>query len=210
MNVDELQTIWNSSLNKIPEGEQQKILTRFSDGLRAQRRRHRYWIVWSLLQLTLITGFTLWLLLGTTRVNLGGEWALVPLLILPWFTLLALKKSNDRDKTPFADETTSVRDALGAASRANAAAIVRSRILGCMYLASAPILALAGQQLQVAGKASPRESLCMMLFLGACLTAAALAVGMRYRFRLIPQRKHLAGVMRQFLDPDERVAHQDR
>jgi hypothetical protein len=201
MNFDELQKAWNSAGNQPDLDEQKKIAGQFINGLRTQRRHHFAWLVWTFFQLTLMTGFVAWLLIGTNKVNLAQEWGMILLLLLPWAVALVLLKLFLKQCTPVSYAEGTLHHAISAAASANSAAIRRSKVLGVMYVAVVPILGVVMWQLHGADKISGRELVCMATAFGTVLGVAALAVAARYYRHLLPQHRHLKAVLGQF---DER------
>lgn len=198
MNTVELQTIWSSSGNQITSATQQQTLERFWTRLNRDRRRHYIWLVWTAFQLTIITGFAAWLLLGTTKVNLSREWTVVPLLLLPWAVFFLLLRMFRKDRTAPPAVHSSVRDAITAGMQANSAAIRRSKVLGAMYALALPILTGAAWQLQHVGKMTPHQMVCMVGLLAGALCIAAIIVGIRYYRYLLPQERQFRNLEQQW------------
>jgi hypothetical protein len=194
MNFAELEMIWNSAGNQPSAGEQEKITRQTLGWVRRQRRHQGIWLVWTFGVLTVMTSFAGWVLFGTDKVDLGMEWGVIPLLLLPWtFAFIFLKRFLKPEMAAVRGDMPIV-EALGRAIRTNEASQCRLRAMGVLYAIFIPVLTVAMWQLHLAGKASPRELFSMAVFFGGVLLLGGAGVFARYRFRLKPQHEQLKAV----------------
>lgn len=198
MNFNELQTLWNAGGNEPTSVQREKLARQFADKLRRQRRNQLIWLVWTFFVLTVMTGFVSWVIFGTNKVDLAREWGIIPLLLIPWSVAILFLKRFIKPAAPLCRGDVALSAALAAAAAANRAAQSRSKVMGVMYAISIPALACALWQLHAVGKTSSREMLSMAIFFAAVLGLSAAAVFARYRFRLVPQQKHLEALLKQF------------
>jgi len=196
MNFAELQTIWNSPGNQPNPAQRERLTQQLLAWIRRQRRHQLIWLVWTFAALTAITTFAGWLLLATNKVDLGVEWGLIPLLLLPWCFAVVFLKRFLKPAAPLTSGDLPIADALTRALKANEAAQYRLRAVGALYAIFLPILAVGIWQLHSAGKASTRELFSMGVFFGSVLLLCGTGVFARYRFRLKPQHKHLIALLR--------------
>ena len=201
MNFAELQTIWNSPGNQPNPAQRERLTQQLLAWVRRQRRHQLIWLAWTLAALTTITAFAGRLLFATDKVDLGIEWGLVPLLLLPWCFALVFLRRFLKPAVSLASGDVPIADALTRAVKANEAAQSRLRAVGLLYVIFVPVLTISIWQLHSAGKASSRELGSMAIFFGAVLLLCAAGVFARYRFRLKPQHHHLKSLLRHYEEP---------
>ena len=200
MNFAELQTIWNSPANRPNPAQREKLTQQLLAWVRRQRRHQFIWLTWTFAALTGITALAGWLLFATSKVDLGMEWGLIPLLLLPWcFAFLFLKRFL-KPVDPLASGDMPIADALTRALKANEAAQFRLQTVGILYAIFIPVLATGIWQLHSAGKASTREIFSMCVFFGSVLLLCGAGVFARYRLRLKPQHEHLKSLLHHYQD----------
>lgn len=197
MNLDELQNLWNSNTNGPTTNEKAEIISRFTAVLRRRHRQELAWLVWTFFVLTILTGFVGWVVFGTDKVKVSAEWAVIPLLLIPWvFACLFLKRFLSEKGTTARGDVT-IADSLSAAMAANAAERGKLKAMGWMYLVVLPVLGLAIWQLHAVGKVSGRELVSMVTFLGSALALSGGAVLARYWLSLVPKGQKLKGLLSQ-------------
>jgi hypothetical protein len=197
MNLDELQNLWNSSVNQPNADQSRQMVARFTITLRRRRRQELCWLAWTFFVLTLLTGFAAWLIFGTEKIKLSSEWAGLPLLLIPWvFAFVFLRRFLRRADTVPLPEA-SISESLTAAFAANESERTKMKALGLMYLIALPVLALCMWQLHSVGKISSRELSSMAAFLGVALALSAGSVLLKYRFSILPKRKKLKALLSQ-------------
>ena len=166
--------------------------------LHRQCRNQLIWLVWTFFLLTVMTSFVSWVVFGTDKVNLTREWAILPLLLIPWSVAVLFLKRFLKPAAPLCRGDVAMNDALAAAASANRASQSRLKIVGVMYAVFIPVLACVMWQLQAVGKTSSRELFSMANFFGTILGVCAAGVFARYRFWLVPRQKHLDALLKQF------------
>ncbi len=83
MNLNEMQSTWNSPRNNLSTQEGQRLAGQFIRQMIRRRRFQAIWLINTFVWLTIIT----WLAIRTVamgKVNLEQEWGLFPILIVPW------------------------------------------------------------------------------------------------------------------------------
>jgi hypothetical protein len=197
MNLDELQELWNSGGNQPTAEHRDRLMRQFATRLRRRRRHELAWLVWTFFVLTLLTGFASWQIFGTDKVNVAGEWALVPLLVIPWVFAVVFLKRSLRGALPGHGCDATICESLANAMAANNAQRSKLKIVAVMYVIFLPVLAFSIWQLHSVGKVSSRELMSMATFFGAVLALSAGAVLARYRFGLVPEREKLKALLSQ-------------
>jgi hypothetical protein len=201
MNFAELQTIWNAPDNQPNAAQRERLTQQLLAWVRRQRRHQLIWLAWTFATLTAMTSLAGWLLFATNKVDVGMEWGLIPLLLLPWCFAVVFLKRFLKPEVSLATGDVPIADALTRALKANEAAQFRLRAVGMLYAIFVPVLAISIWQLHSAGKASIRELFSMAIFFGSVLLLCGAGVFARYRFRLKPQHDHLKALLRHYEDP---------
>jgi hypothetical protein len=198
MNLDELQKVWNSTMNSPSTDQRREIITQFNSALRRRRRRELAWLVWTFSVLTVLTAFVGWVVFGTDKVQLSAEWGAIPLLLIPWvFACIFLRRFlRQTGLTTRGDMT--ISDSLAAALSVNRSERSKLKTVGVMYLIALPIMAFSIWQLHSVGKVSSRELISMVTFLGGALALSACALLAKYRFSLVPKGQKLKALLSQF------------
>ncbi|HEY0943786.1 MAG TPA: hypothetical protein VGD81_00905, partial [Opitutaceae bacterium] len=127
---------------------------------------------------------------------LAGQWALWPLLLLPWSAAIHFLRKFLREGAPPKSSIPPLRDALLTARQGNRAERRRLAVIAILLGALAPITAVAIRQLHLAGKASVNEAWSMALVFGLALALGGGSVAWRYRRRLVPERRRLESLLR--------------
>jgi hypothetical protein len=198
MNLDELQTIWNSTMNGLRTEQSAEMITRFNATLRRRRRRELAWLAWTFFVLTVLTALAGWIVFGTDKVMLSAEWAVIPLLLIPWIFACVFLRRFLRQTAGQTHGDRTILDSLKAAFSANRAERTKLKTVGVMYLVALPLLALSIRQLHLAGKVSGHELVSMVAFLGGALALSAGALLAKYWLSLVPQERKLKGLLIQF------------
>src|SRR6187455_964736 len=83
MNLNEMQSVWNSPRNNLPTEEQQRLVAQFTRQMLRRRRFQAIWLTHTFVALTVITIIATWsIAVGKTRLE--EQWAMLPLLTAPW------------------------------------------------------------------------------------------------------------------------------
>lgn len=194
MNSNEMEQIWNSPLNNLPPDEQRQLAEQFIGQMNRRRRFQSIWLFNTFAWLAIITVAAWWsVAVGNTKLT--HEWALLPLLIVPWaFAVYFLRSHLKSGNLRFQGEL-SVVESLRAALASNLNRQSRLKIVGVLYLILVPVLVLAMRQLQTAGKVSERELVSMAVLFGGALVLSALFMAALLVGRLLPQQKRLEGLL---------------
>jgi len=194
MNSNEMQNIWNSPFNNLSTAQQEQLVGKFVRQMNRRRRFQSLWLINTFAWLTIITAIAFWTL-ATGNTNLAREWALLPLLIVPWAFAIYFLRSYLKLSAQPPQGALPIIESLRAALASNRNHQTRLKIVGGLYVILIPLIALAMRQLQGAGKVSGHELTSMaVLFSGALLVSAA-AIAALFFGRLVPQQKRLKGLL---------------
>lgn len=194
MNPEEMQSAWNSGRNDLPAGRHEALANEFTLKLARRRRMRSIWLAHTFVWLTFITGVAVWNT-GTGKVRPERDWALFPLLIVPWaFAFHFLRKHLRPEVSPVSGELP-VTEALRTALSANRAEQCRLKLVGILFAIMTPFLAFSVQQLTLAGKVSSRELPSMVALFGAALLFGLLLILARYFGRVLPEARRLKALL---------------
>jgi len=199
MNLNEMQNAWNSPRNNLPTAEQQQLAQQFTRQMIRRRRFQAIWLINTFVWLTLIT-LVAFRTIAAGKVNLEQEWALFPLLIVPWAFAIHFLRRFLKPKTPGASGEVSVADSFRAALSSNRTEQSHLKLVGVLFAIVIPFLALAVQQLHAVGKTSSREMTSMAIFFGAVLVISGAGIAARYFGRVLPQQRKLNGLLTEMAD----------
>lgn len=165
MSINDIEDAWRSPKNQPSAEEMERDKARC---LATLRKRERGFYVAMALIFAGLTAFTvalvrhwLWPDSPENAIRLGREWALLPLLALPWIGAVTFvrqyrRRGHTRPERSIAE---SVR-ALAEQARLSAS---RKQTMLWMHAISTPLLAVAVWQIYQAGKARPNELASMVL-----------------------------------------------
>ena len=155
MNFDELQNAWNTPDNNLPTAQQQVLAQRFARQMVRRRRFQTIWLINTFVWLTLITILAIWTV-TSGRTKLAQEWALLPILVIPWaFAIHFLRRYLQSVQSVTGESP--VIDTLRAALRSNLANQTQLKAVGALYVLMIPCLVLSVRQLESTGKIVGRE-----------------------------------------------------
>src|SRR5688572_21610906 len=86
MKNDPLNELWHSSANRPDPDTGQHLAVRFVSRIRSRRRFRAVWLAWTFLLLTGASILAVTHLVRNGLAGVNGQWALLPLLALPWMT----------------------------------------------------------------------------------------------------------------------------
>lgn len=198
MNLNELQTAWNSPQNSAPANEQQQLAGQFARQMIRRRRFQSIWLITTFAWLTVITVVAAWTF-AAGHAKPGFEWGVIPLLLLPWIAAVYFLRSYLKSASA-AQGSLPVLDSFRAALQSNQAERTNLKLVAGLLALMVPLLALAMRQLQAMGKVSDQELVSMALVFGAALLAGLGGIAVRYFGRLQPQRKRLEILLRELAD----------
>ncbi|MEP6663191.1 MAG: hypothetical protein ABJC04_05945 [Verrucomicrobiota bacterium] len=194
MNFDELQNDWNSPRNNLPIEQQRKLAEKFTRQMIRRRRFQGVSLINAFALLTIITVIACGnIVSGNTKAT--HEWGLFPLLMAPWGFAIYFLRRYFKSSTPVAGGELPMIDSLRAAQASNREAQSRLRIVGVLYVALIPVLALMMQQLHTVGKVSARELTSMAILFGATLLVCGAGIAARYFVRLLPQQRQFNALL---------------
>lgn len=196
MNLNEMQSLWNSPGNRPPTVAQQQLADMFSRQMIRRRRFQSFWLIHTFVWLTLITGLAAWNVIAK-KVALGQEWALIPLLAVPWAFAIHFLRRYQKPAAPIARGEVSVADSLRAALGSNRTEQTHLKLVGVLFAIMIPILAASVWQLRAADKVSPHELTSMVIFFGGVVLVSGAGVAARYFGRVLPQQRQLNAVLRE-------------
>ena len=195
MNLNEMQSAWNSPRNNLAADEQQRLARQFARQMIRRRRFQTLWLVNTFVWLTPITVLTVRAIaMGKTTPT--QEWGLFPLLLVPWGFAVHCLRRHFKPVAPISDGEVAVVDSLRASLASNREARSKLKLVGALYAIMTPLLALAMHQLHVVGKMAPRELASMGVLFGGVLAIGGAALAVRYFGGLLPQRKQLEELLR--------------
>ena len=129
------------------------------------------------------------------KVDLEQEWALFPMLIVPWAFAFHFLRRFLNPPTSSAPGEFAVADAFRAALNSNRAEQSRLKLVGILFAIMIPVLAVCMWQLREAGKASSREVASMTVLFGGILLLSSAGIAARYFKRILPEQKQLRALL---------------
>jgi hypothetical protein len=198
MNLNELQTLWNSPQNNPPSADRQQLAGQFVRQMIRRRHFQSIWLITTFAWLTVITVGAAWTFAAGYAMP-RVEWGLFPLLLLPWIAAVYFLRSYLKSASA-TQGSLPVMDSFRAALQSNQAERTNLKLVAGLLALMVPSLALVMWQLQVMGKVSGREVVSMALFFGAALLVGLGGIALRYFGRLQPQRKCLETLLRELAD----------
>src|SRR3569833_2022886 len=194
MTSNEIQNVWNSPLNNLSAHQQTQLAEKFISQMNRRRRFQSFWLTYTFAWLSIITAIAFWsIAIGKTK--LAHEWALLPLLIVPWAVAVYFLRDHLKSTTARAQDGLSVVETLRAALAANLNRQTGLKIVGGLYVVFIPFLVLVMRQLHAAGKISERELFSMTVLFGGALLVSALVMSAFFFKRLLPQQRRLKGLL---------------
>ena len=194
MNLNEMQTAWNSPRNNLPTAASQHLAQQFTRQMIRRRRFQAIWLTNTFVWLTLITMAVIQTS-AAGKFNPAQQWAVLPLVLVPWAFALHFLRRFLKPTAPVARGEISVADAFHAALDSNRTEQSHLKLVGVLLAVLIPFLALAMQQLQAAGKVSAKDLTNMAIFFGVALVAGGAGVAARYFGRVLPQQRKLTALL---------------
>lgn len=197
MNIDELQSAWDSPRNRPSDEAREQFARDFTRRMMAKRRFQTIWLTNTIVWLALITGLALHSM-ASGKTTIAGEWGVLPLLILPWGLAIHFLRRHLKPVTPRADGELSVTESLRAAHGSICQEQSHLKLVGLLLVVMMPLLGVAMAQLSKAGKVNESQLQSMAAFFGAALLLGLGGILCRYFLSLIPQKRRLAAVLGEF------------
>lgn len=201
MNSESLNELWNSSANRPEPDIAGRLASNFTAGLRRRRRLRALWLAWTTL---LMTGASVLAVIHLVRkgpAGVAGQWALLPLMALPWMPLVYFWRAFFQQGAVSRDSALPLRDALTAAQAANTAERHHLRLVGWLFAAMVPVTALAIWQLHAAGKVPGNQVWSMAVAFGVIFMFGGLGLLGRHRHRLLPEQRMIEARLRELDHP---------
>ena len=199
MNLNEMESAWNSPRNKLPAAEQQQLADKFNRQMIRRRRFQSLWLINTFVWLTLITVAAIWSVM-TGATSPAQEWGLFPLLIVPWAFAVHFLRRHLKPVAPTTRGEMNIMDSLRATMVSNLQTRTHLKLVGVLYVIIVPLLAFTLRQLFTVGKVSERELASMALFFGAVLLLSGVGIAARYFTHLRPQQKRLEALLAELAD----------
>ena len=199
MNPNEMQNAWNSPRNNLPTEELQRLADKFTRQIIRRRRFQTIWLVNTFVWLTAITVLAVWLI-AVGKAKPASEWALFPLLIVPWAFAIHFLRRHLKPVSSVARGELSVAESLRVAHGSNQTERLHLKLVAGLFAIMLPLLAVSVQQLHAAGKASAHELASMAGFFGAVLLLSGAGIAARYFGRLLPQQRQLDALLAELAD----------
>jgi len=198
MNIESLESLWNTPVNQPATRQQQAALQKFAGRLNRERRRNKAWLVWTFTQLAALTAFAIWAATRPGKVDLSREWGAVLLLMVVWGAGAALLQVFRSSGNIEPGTELTIHDAVALAADKNRRARKTAGVLAAMYVAAEGALFLVANQLLDSGKLTVREMTSMLWLLGGVLMVGLVTVALWYYKRLVPKALHFAKLQLQF------------
>jgi hypothetical protein len=196
MNTDPLHALWNSAPNVPTTAAAEHLAAAFLARQRKRRQLQAWWLAWTFFALTIGTGLLVIHLVRNGVSGVTGQWALWPLLALPWCAAVIFLRRFRQEGSAFVDGT-NLPAALRGALASNLAERRRLSLVGALLIATVPILALTVRQLHDAGKATVDQAWSMGIVFGAGLALGGLFVLWRYWHHLVPESRRIESLLRE-------------
>ena len=201
MNLNEMQSAWNSPRNNLPTAEQQRLAQQFTRQMIRRRRFQTIWLISTFVWLTAITVLAIWVI-AAGKVKLDQEWGLFPVLIVPWLFAFHFLRRHLKPVAPVTRGELSIAESVRVALVSNRTQQTHSKLVAGLFAIMIPVLALTVQQLHAVGKVSSRELLSMAVFFGGVLLLSGAGIAARYFGRLLPQQRKLNALLVEMTDED--------
>ncbi len=196
MNTDPLHALWNSPRNVPTADAGQQLAAVFVARQRRNRQLLTWWLVWTFLALSSVTTLAIVNLTENGAASLSGQWALWPILALPWCAAFVFLRRFRQEASTLVHCTANLRSALSSALASNLAERRRLSLVGGLIVLTAPITALAIRQLHEAGRATIDQAWSMAAVFGAGLALGGTFVLWRYWHVLVPESRRIDSLLR--------------
>lgn len=194
MNMNEMQNAWRSPRNNLPTAGQQQLAQQFTRQMIRRRRFQAIWLTNTFVWLALITVAVIQIV-AAGKFNLAQEWALIPVVLVPWAFAIHFLRRFLKPTPPVARGEVPVINAFQSALESNRTEQSHLKLVGVLFAILIPLLAMAVQQLHAAGKVSSKGLTNMAIFFGVVLVASGAGVTARYFGRVLPQQQKLNALL---------------
>lgn len=199
MDYEALQNAWRSSANDPNPAARAQMLRGVENTLARRRFRLHRLLAFAGVVLTVplvLIGYEL--ITGRADdIDLAREWGLAPFALIPFAALLVIAlRHAGIGQRPRAPEA--LLDAFRALRADNARARARILIIAVAMAAFAPLLGVLLPQMVETGKMAPHEMNSALLVLGGGLAAGAAWMAIKFAVQLVPERRRLDELIRQY------------
>lgn len=194
MNPDEIHNAWNSPRNTPPTAKQHKLALQFARQMIRRRRFRAIWLTNTFVWLTLVT-MAAFHTIAAGKFHLAQEWAMFPLLIVPWIFAIYFFQRYLKSPGSVAEGELSVADSFRAALDSNRTEQSHLKKVGLLFVVMIPISGISVQQLYAVGKISSKDLICMAIFFSAIFAVSGAGIAARYFGRIKPQERKLGELL---------------
>jgi hypothetical protein len=147
--------------------------------------------------LTLFTGWTVYsIFTSAVRIDFVHEWAIFPLLTIPWFVYLKIQRQYQQHLRSFPHANAAIPELLDALIDENLTARKRAKFMLLALLIFVVVTGLALWQLYAVGKMESRHVLQFIILMAGALGVIVLLNSRRYFRVLKPEGEHLQNLLK--------------
>lgn len=202
MNLDDIESVWRSPHNQPSATELEQHKMKLVSELQCRRRASRGLLWISAVPLLFITimivKHALWPDPRHTPMNWEREWAVLPLLTLPWLGWFMMLRLFLRHQRSHPDYERSISASVAASLDENRTERTRYHVLAGLLIGSIPMLLLVVQQLRAVGKAGDEILLPAMVIWPAYVLVMVAWFGWYYFRQLLPRKRQLEELARAY------------
>ena len=204
MNFDDIQKTWQSPHNRPSTAQLEKDKMNFLTDLRKRNRGAVLFMLWILGVLLFLTGKILlhfvWPDPAKVVIDLSREWAVIPLLALPWLCLLVFFKKYRRHRAAHPDYARSISASLRALLDENRLARERQKWVALLSGVMLLLMPLIVHQLRAVGKAGDEILVPAFVLLPALMLCIFLGMLWHQRRVLLPRKRELEQLLASYGD----------
>jgi len=198
MNINHIHSLWNSGANQPTPDDVAQLKSRLVHRLKIKRIVEIAWLCWTILLLIAATTIAARTMFFSDRFAFLSEWAVIPLLVLPWICAAFFLRNYRARRAGFIAADESIANAIRAAVADNRARQTKSKAVGVLLLVTALVLPLVIHQLSSVGKVSSREAVSMAVFFAAILITSGTVVALKFYRSLRPEESRLDALLREY------------
>lgn len=139
MNLNEIQSAWDSPRNRPSLEEQQQLARQFTRRMIRRRRFQTVWLINTFVWLTLITAIVI-RNLASGKTDAGQEWGLFPLLLAPWAFALHFLRRHLKPANPLTRGELSLADSFRAARASTLTEKSHLKLVGLLFVIAVLLL----------------------------------------------------------------------
>ena len=199
MNFDDIQKTWQSPHNRPSAAQLEKDKMNFLTDLRKRNRGAVFFMLWILGVLTFLTGrivlHLLWPDSSIDAIDLTREWAVVPLLALPWLCLLIYFKKYRRYRAAHLNYERSISASVRVLLDENRLARDRQKWTAALSSVMLLLMPLIVYQLRAVGKAGDEILVPAFVLLPALMLGIFLGMLWHHSRVLLPRKRELEALL---------------